>query len=180
MTNMSNTGMNLAQFERLLEVYGSDRTRWPAEARTGAAQLVGRDATARQLLAEAEALDRVLDRAPLPPLAREPVLAERIVAAALRSPRMVKLDDAPSGAAPRAASPVGLEADAASAAGARTALSSFGRAAGLLAASLTIGVFLGLSNVPQRLVPALEEVTGATLGNAAVIAQIDPFDEELL
>ena len=42
-------------------------------------------------LAEAEALDRVLERAPLPSLAIEAALAERIVAAAQRSPRIVKI-----------------------------------------------------------------------------------------
>ena len=68
MTNTSNNGMTLADFERLLDVYGGDRTRWPAEARAAAAQLVARDAKARRMLAEAEALDRVLERAPLPAL----------------------------------------------------------------------------------------------------------------
>ena len=91
MKNTSNTGMTLADFERLLDVYGGDRTRWPAEARAAAAQLVARDARARGILAEAEALDRVLERAPLPSLAIEAALAERIVAAAQRSPRIVKI-----------------------------------------------------------------------------------------
>ena len=44
MTSMSNMGMTLAELEQLLDVYGGDRVRWPAEARTGAAQLVARDA----------------------------------------------------------------------------------------------------------------------------------------
>src|SRR5262245_11424302 len=89
MTSTSNNAMAIAEFERLLEVYGSDRTRWPVEARASAGQLVARDRTARRLLAEAEALDRALERAPLPSLARESDLAERILAAARRSPRMV-------------------------------------------------------------------------------------------
>ncbi len=50
MTNTSNTGMTLADFERLLEVYGGDRTRWPAEARAAAAQLVARDAKSTPVL----------------------------------------------------------------------------------------------------------------------------------
>jgi len=93
MTSMSNMGMTLAELEQLLDVYGGDRVRWPAEARTGAAQLVARDAGARRLLAEAEALDRVLERAPLPAVTVEAALAERIVAAAQRSPRIVKLEE---------------------------------------------------------------------------------------
>src|SRR5438046_2498673 len=100
MTNMSNTSMTLADFERLLDVYGGDRTRWPAEARAAAAQLVARDGKARRLLAEAEALDRVLERAPLPALATEAALADRIVAAAQRSPRIVRIAAERGGWAP--------------------------------------------------------------------------------
>ena len=48
--------MTIAEFERLLDVYGSDRTRWPVEARASAGHLVARDRAARRLLAEAEAL----------------------------------------------------------------------------------------------------------------------------
>src|SRR6186997_2588013 len=88
MNTTSNT-MTIADFERLLDVYGSDRTRWPVEARASAGQLVARDRAARRLLAEAEALDRALERAPLPTLAQEAAIAERIVAAARRSPRIV-------------------------------------------------------------------------------------------
>src|SRR5262245_43896525 len=88
MTDASNT-MTLAEFERLLEIYGSDRTRWPVEARASAGQLVARDRAARRPLAEAEALDRALERAPLPTLAQEAAIAERIVAAARRQPRIV-------------------------------------------------------------------------------------------
>ena len=68
MSNTSNT-MTIAEFERLLDIYGSDRTRWPVEARASAGHLVARDRAARRLLAEAEALDRALERAPLPTLA---------------------------------------------------------------------------------------------------------------
>src|SRR5262245_34780697 len=91
MTSMSNTSMTLGEFERLLDIYGGDRTRWPIDARAAAAHLVARDADARRLLAEAEALERVLECAPLPSLATEAALADRIIAAAQRSPRMVKI-----------------------------------------------------------------------------------------
>ena len=76
MTNTSNT-MTIAELERLLDVYGSDRTRWPVEARASAGHLAARDRAARRLLAEAEALDRALERAPLPTLAQEAAMAER-------------------------------------------------------------------------------------------------------
>lgn len=177
MTNMNNTTMTLADLEALLDVYGGDRTRWPADARASVAQLVARDAKAVRLLAEAEALDRVLERAPLPSLAREAALADRIVAAAGRSPRMVKLV------------PAGTEAEAEDAAqpaaaplrrpGARgvSLMRTEARAAGLLAAALMFGVVMGISNLPQRLLPMLAGmVTSADRYN---LAQVDPFDEDV-
>jgi hypothetical protein len=89
MSSANNNNMTFSEFERLLDVYGSDRARWPVEARACAGQLVARDRSARRLLAEAEALDRALERAPLPSLAREAALADRILATARRSPRIV-------------------------------------------------------------------------------------------
>ena len=71
--------------ERLLEVYGADRTRWPARERLRFASFIGEDDGAKRLLAEADALDSLLDRAPRASEARERALQERIVAAALRS-----------------------------------------------------------------------------------------------
>ncbi|MBO0765496.1 MAG: hypothetical protein J2P50_13030, partial [Hyphomicrobiaceae bacterium] len=59
----------MAEFEGLLDIYGADRTRWPADARAAAAHLAARDVDACQLLAEAKALDRVLQSAPVPALA---------------------------------------------------------------------------------------------------------------
>lgn len=192
MTTSSNTPMTFAEFERLLDVYGADRTRWPIEARAGAGQLVARDAASRRLLTEAEALDRVLERAPLPSLAREAALVDRIVAAARRSPRMVRIDEAP---APQAAATDSDAGEAASASGnvirwpaARGALrplagSAFGRAASVLAASLALGIFIGLSTLPQSVLPGLQDMTGLSLdagANYATASQIDLLDEDLL
>ena len=181
MTSMSNN-MTIADFERLLDVYGSDRSRWPVEARASAGQLVARDKAARRLLAEAEALDRTLERAPLPSLAEEAALADRILAAARRSPRMVPVvvkAEAPKvgrrvidnvvrlpGLRPR---PRWLTPTA------------FGGATGMLAASLALGVFIGLSSLSQGVLPALEDMTGLALGaQSRTVAQIDLLDEDLL
>lgn len=174
MTSMSNTSMTLADFERLLDVYGGDRTHWPADARAAAAQLAARDAKARRLLAEAEALDRVLERAPLPALAREAALADRIVAAAQRSPRIVKI-----------AGPILPEVGAAKASrGAAWKPRLVGtelRAAGLLAASLAAGILIGLSNLPHSVVPALADLAGVGLDRGGYnLAQVEPFDEDVL
>ena len=181
MVSMGNNVMTIADFERLLDVYGSDRTRWPVEARACAGQLVARDKTARRLLAEAEALDKTLERAPLPSLAAEAALADRIIAAARRSPRMVAASKtlAAGGARRVAGNVVRLPGLAARPRWlTRTGLAS---AAGMLAASLALGVFLGVSNLSQGMLPVLEDVTGLTLGaqNRAV-AQVDFLDEDLL
>jgi hypothetical protein len=178
MTNAGNN-MTIPDLERLLDVYGSDRTRWPVDARSGAGQLATHDKAARRLLGEAEALDRVLERAPLPSLVREAALADRIIAAAQRSPRIVHIDDAPAPAAAVAGENVIRWP------GARTRSrwlrSEAGRVAGLFAASLLCGIYFGLSNVAQG---ALEDVAGMTFGastsSGPTLAQLDPLDEDLL
>lgn len=178
MTNAGNN-MTIGDLERLLDVYGSDRTRWPVDARSGAGQLATRDKAARRLLGEAEALDRVLERAPLPSLVREAALADRIIAAAQRSPRIVHIDDAPAPAAAGAAENVIRWP------GARTRpqwlRSDTGRVAGLFAASLLCGIYFGLTNMAQG---ALEDVAGMTFGASAsggqTLAQLDLLDEDLL
>ncbi len=182
MTNASNT-MTIAEFERLLDVYGSDRTRWPVEERASAGHLVARDRAARRLLAEAEALDRALERAPLPTLAQEAAIVERIVAAARRTPRIVPMARAEAGrpaepAADNVVQLTGLRERAQRRLAARTA---FGGVAGAFAASLVLGVFLGLSNLTQPVLPAIEQMTGVTLGSSTpVVAQVDLLDEDLL
>ncbi len=73
--------------ERLLEIHGADRTRWPARERLRFAAVISEDPAAQRMVAEAEALDQLLDRAPQVSEARIDALKERIVAAALRSDR---------------------------------------------------------------------------------------------
>jgi hypothetical protein len=181
--------MTQADFEHLLDVYGGDRSRWPTEARNAAGHLVARDREAQRLLAEAESLDRVLDRAPLPPLAREVVLTDRIIAAALRSPRVVRTHDVKSVATlPSKAAAVISLADTRTTSRERKlrvgakAMSGINQVAGLLAACLLFGVYIGVSNVVQRALPAIAELTGIALpgSNTTVMAQMDALDEDLL
>jgi hypothetical protein len=168
MTSMSNTSMTLGEFERLLDIYGGDRTRWPTEARAAAAHLVARDGDARQLLAEAEALDRVLERAPLPTLATEAALADRIVAAAQRSPRIVAIGGA---GPPRAEKAPGLPA-VRPAAERPPIVKRKVRAAGLLVASLMLGVVIGRTSLPQQLLlPELAELAGLAPDDLTRLAQ---------
>jgi hypothetical protein len=170
---MNNNTMTLADFERLLDVYGGDRTRWPAEARAAAGQLAAREVKAHRLLAEAEALDRVLERAPLPGLATEAALADRIVTAAQRSPRIVKLSSDGQGTLPDASAP------APSGPRRRVFPRQDIRAAAVLAASLMAGIFIGLSNVPQSVLPGLADLVGIDRGSYN-LAQVEPFDEDVL
>jgi hypothetical protein len=178
MTSMSNTGMTLVEFTRLLDVYGADRARWPAEGRAAAAHLVARDAEAWKLLAEAEALDRVLRSAPVPALAVEVALAERIVAAAQRSPRMVKLLDAALAARP---APVRTAADGEGSRsrfglGATSRPRLPGRRAGVvgfLVASLVVGVLIGHSKLPPEVLPALADMAGLSSDDLVQIALSD-------
>jgi hypothetical protein len=187
MSNTSNT-MTIAEFERLLDIYGSDRTRWPVEARASAGHLVARDRAARRLLAEAEALDRALERAPLPTLAQEAAIAERIVGAAKRTPRIVPATKAApaqqvsSGAGSQGADNVVWLSGLRQRAQRLTGRSSLGGVtAGALAASLVVGILIGHSNLTQPVLPAIEQLTGITFGsNAPVVAQIDLLDEDLL
>ena len=177
MTNMSTTIMTLAEFERLLDVYGGDRTHWTIEARAAAAQLVARDTRAQRLLAEAEALDRVLERAPVPSLVTEAALADRIVAAAQRSPRIVSIKGAEEKPSWAEAGNGGEAQPLRPAAPRSRAFQADMRKAAMLAASLVIGVYIGLSNLPQQIIPAL---TGDAAGAPYNLALTDPFDEDVL
>lgn len=183
------TEMTYAEFERLLAVYGGDRTRWPPDARAGAAQLAARSREARLLLAETEMLDRVLARAPLPTLAAEAALAKRILGAAQRSPRVVAAqprDGARRGHAMRGEA-VTREPRAVRPASWGSALHArahwrVGLGAAVSAASLLAGVLLGLSNLPQPVLRPVQQLTGLplTATTSAVAGTFDPVDEDLL
>ncbi len=171
MMSMSNMTMTVAEFTRLLEVYGAERTRWPAEARAAAAHLIAADRQARKLLAETEALDRVLERAPVPAAPVEAALAERIIAAAQRSPRIVKLPSARRAAVDtEEAQPVRPNVSAREGGGGWESAPwrawQLGRevaAAGLLAASLVMGVVIGNTSLPSQLLPGLSDMAGLGL-----------------
>ena len=181
MTDAVDNEMTLSELERLLEVYGSDRSRWPVAARASAGQLVARVAAAGRLVTEAECLDRVLERAPMPTLAREAALAERIVSAARRSPRMVPAAVGGAGHEAASAGTPAVAADVSARNRWLTPRTAFGGAAGALAASLMLGVLIGASNLSQSVLPALEQMTGLGLDTtSAATAQADLLDEELL
>ena len=71
--------MTLKRFKHLLDAYGADVARWPADERQAARALLAADARAKTAHEATAALDALLDRC-----APEPVSAAR-VAAALRT-----------------------------------------------------------------------------------------------
>lgn len=71
---------DLALLRRLLDSYGADPARWPAERRQAALQCLEESAEARALREAAMLLDGVLDQAAAPAPARQ--LKDAIVAAA--------------------------------------------------------------------------------------------------
>ena len=72
--------MMLERFRELVDAYGGDPRRWPPTERAPAAELLAASAEARTLLAEAAALDRILDRAL--PMAPATLDSERLIALA--------------------------------------------------------------------------------------------------
>lgn len=78
--------MDRERFEHLLEAYGADFRRWPAETRADAVAYAAQNADAAAAVTEAQAMDQVLAAARLEP-APSPDLAARILAQAPRSQR---------------------------------------------------------------------------------------------
>ena len=156
MTKMDKRTEDREALERLLDIYGADRTRWPARERLRFAGVVGDDTVAARMLAEAGALDRLLEQAPRASGADIDVLKERIVAAALRS------------GAPQLAVVAGGKAGVAQPSSARARgpafAARFGRgqwpAAAMLAASLVLGVMLGSTGTLDSTLQEVADVAG--------------------
>ena len=130
---MVSVSMTLQRFGELLEAHGPSLARWPEEERRSAERLLAENEAARALLAEHTALARLLDDAKPDPAA---TLERRILAATVERRQM---PTAPALAPPR----------------------RWPMAAAALAASLVVGLALGLSG---RFTPwSSPPVTQATL-----------------
>lgn len=107
-SNTSNT-VKLSDLETVLDVCGSDPRRWPEPLRSGLLRLVDQDTAANQLLREAEALDRLLAKAPDVGATQCAALADRIVAAALREQQagIQSADHSVAGSSANSATPAG-------------------------------------------------------------------------
>jgi len=162
--------------ERLLEIYGADRTRWPARERLRFASVISEDKAASRMLAEAEALDILLDSASRPSDAAVDALKDRIMATALRElPVEVSVAARPS------ASVTSIWAR-------RRALPAMAPravewpAAAVLAASLVLGVMLGSAGTFDATMSQMAQVAGlqsAAADNAGTVdsAQLALGDE---
>jgi hypothetical protein len=156
MTKIDRRAEDREALERLLDVYGADRTRWPARERLRFASVLTEDKAAAGMLAEAAALDQLLEQAPRASAADIEALKERIMAAALRS-RAPQLAVVASGK-PAGGNVLSLPARS------RSIAARFGRgqwpAAALLAASLVLGVMLGSAGTFDATVREMAQVTG--------------------
>jgi hypothetical protein len=158
--------------ERLLAIYGADRTRWPARERLRFASVIAEDTVARRQFDEAAALDRVLDQAPRASEARVEALKARIVTAALASTDkgLVRAGTA----SPAGGNVIPLTR--------RPAFKpTFSRAewpaAALLAASLVLGVMLGSYGTFDTAVQEVAAVTGySTSTDSSQLALADDID----
>ena len=147
----------LDALERLLDVYGADRTRWPARERLQLASLITDEPEAQRLMAEAVALDRLLDVAPAARTEQEQGLTGRIVAAA-RGQQHKPLSA--SQVSPAVSNIVKLPAWVRRPQIARAFGASDWPAAGLLAASLVLGVMLGSAGMLDSTMQEVAEVAG--------------------
>lgn len=172
---------DLDALECLLEVYGADRTRWPARERLRFASFISEDEDARRLVSEAGALDTLLDRAPRASEDREHALKERIVAAALRTsePRFAVVagaqKDEPA-KLPVWKRPVSSMLN-------KLPIRSEWPAAAVLAASLVIGVMLGSAGTFEPTMQEVAEAAGFATADSSQLAYSDDImglDEELL
>ncbi|WP_291990841.1 hypothetical protein [Luteitalea sp.] len=142
----------LDELAELLDIWGGDAERWPAHVAPRIAAMLGRPG-AQALLAQARALDRVIATARDAPAERSPeasrALTDRIVAAAMSQQPAQQAGSrvVPFPARERASPP-------------RRSFERQWQAAGLLAASLLVGVFAGGSLNVGPVVQELADAAG--------------------
>jgi hypothetical protein len=149
----------MALLEATLETYGGDRTRWPADVRHKLSGILANNDAAERLIAEAVALDRLLDMAPAVSPERRHALAVRISAEARKGqPAAAAARVQPSRSRWREGAYAGIA----------------------LAASLMLGLFAG-SNIAgsnSTLAPAIQSIaTDAGWEPSATSGQVAANDE---
>ncbi len=179
----------LTAFENVLDTFGGNPARWPAERRGQLMSLAAADADAARLLREAKALDAVLTKAAGPPVGDTRALADRIAAAVantapgqpMRTEHGADQHHGPSGntsgvviAWPRTGESSRMTEQAAALAGSmprRERVSGGWRTAALLAASLMLGLFVGVADlVPSSVSQIVAEATTGDVSASQAIA----------
>ena len=173
MTSRKDIGGSKSELVRLVDAWGGDPARWPEDVRDRIERITaGEPAAAQALLAEARALDRLIDHGREAPAVLSPkrrlALADRIVATAVAEVQ----DTGDNVVMFRSRAVV------------RPAMVTRGqwRAAVVMAAGLVLGIYLGGS---ISLAPVLQEIADA-IGIAAdfeptvVAAGDDSGDEDTL
>ncbi|MGL4395898.1 MAG: hypothetical protein ACRCS9_05105 [Hyphomicrobium sp.] len=178
------TGMARDRLIETLDVFGADRTRWPADRRLELAAYIAQDGEAQRLMRDASRFDALLDLAPVA-AGDHQARVDRIVAAAAVTPRV----SATSGHDAIAPADAALAKAAARVVpfAARRPAQTLRRnvSAGMaLAASLMLGILAGQSqSVTTAMTAVLSDDTAAATASQQ-LAQSDDvelvFDEDLL
>ena len=160
----------LAALQALLDSHGGEAGRWPADARQRFDQLIAIDGAARRLVAEAQALDAVLLRAPIVSAERSRALLDRIMAAATPTSTANETDrviDLGAQRRLRTSPPVLRQR-------------SVWQAAGMLAASLIAGIVIGVSGTGSSLGDLTSLFTENDTLTATMNLAIEGPDEDVL
>jgi hypothetical protein len=83
---MGSNAMNLERFTELLDAYGADLDRWPANEQPAATALLAARSDAREAQRRAAAVDALLLRGGLPELEPSDALRQRVLAQVARLP----------------------------------------------------------------------------------------------
>lgn len=173
--------LTVERFEGLLDAYGGDLARWPSQHAPAAEALLRRSAEARSRLAEAQALDRLLGETPTPDPVRLSLLADRIArSAAAEGPRLPHLSaSAPVETArvirlPSSRPDVRMPA-VARASSVRAPVTPW-RSAAALAASLLMGVAIGLTDIAQTTTLGIASLTETAMSEAEVVMSAVQLD----
>ena len=175
--------LTIERFASLLDAYGCDLARWPSQHASAAENLLRQSAEARLRFAETQALDRLLDTTPALDAARMALLADRIVTTAAaegsaRAPsavaartegaRVIRLPRPATRPGPGVALPARKPAP-------RPADTSW-RPAAALAASLLLGVAIGLTDIAQTTTLGIASLTETAMSEADVVISAVQLD----
>lgn len=146
---MTDMNMTMGRVAALIDAYGASPERWPEAERQQALALLAQSAAARELLHQARELDLLLDAAPVAPPSR--ALEDRIMAARPRP--VVK---------PAFATPTRSRARASFSARLWSDYRSAALPAGMLAASILLGMGFGSAVNTGSLLPGVTPLAASS------------------